>query len=61
MRLQATAIRDMLYAVATYSEAYDTLREMAGFTQGAGSRMYFRYHPIPFPYFVKENKHRGIL
>jgi len=33
MGLQATAIRDMLYAAATYSEAYDTLREMAGFTQ----------------------------
>jgi len=33
MGLQATAIRDMLYAAATYGEAYDTLREMAGFTQ----------------------------
>ncbi|MGJ7032853.1 AraC family transcriptional regulator ligand-binding domain-containing protein [Niabella hirudinis] len=33
MGLQATAIRDILYAAATYGEAYDTLREMAGFTQ----------------------------
>lgn len=33
MGLQATAIRDMLYAAATYGEAYDTLREMAGFTR----------------------------
>lgn len=33
MGLQATAIRDMLYAAATYGEAYDTLRKMAGFTQ----------------------------
>lgn len=33
MGLQATAIRDMLYTAASYGEAYDTLREMAGFTQ----------------------------
>ena len=33
MGLQATAIRDILYTAATYGEAYDTLREMAGFTQ----------------------------
>lgn len=33
MGLQATAIRDMLYAATSYVEAYDTLREMTGFHQ----------------------------
>ena len=33
MGLQATAIREMLYSAATYSEAYDKLREAAGFRQ----------------------------
>ncbi len=32
MGLQATVIRDILYAATSYGEAYDTLREMAGFT-----------------------------
>jgi AraC-like DNA-binding protein len=33
MGLQATVIRDILHTATTYGEAYDTLREMAGFTQ----------------------------
>ncbi|WP_343704045.1 AraC family transcriptional regulator ligand-binding domain-containing protein [Chitinophaga sp.] len=33
MGLQATVIREILHTAATYGEAYDTLRELAGFTQ----------------------------
>lgn len=33
MGLQATVIRDILYTATSYGAAYDTLREMAGFTQ----------------------------
>lgn len=33
MGLQATVIRDILHTATTYGEVYDTLREMAGFTQ----------------------------
>ncbi|MBO9151614.1 AraC family transcriptional regulator ligand-binding domain-containing protein [Chitinophaga sp. GCM10012297] len=33
MGLQATVIREILHTAATYGEAYDALREKAGFTQ----------------------------
>lgn len=33
MGLQATVIKDIIYAAANYAEAYDIIREKAGFTQ----------------------------